>query len=181
MGELTDISTYMAYVLRHNPSAAGITLDKNGWAEVDAFIEGVSKTHPMTLELLEQLVACDDKGRYAFSADKTRIRANQGHSIPVDVELKEVTPPSFLYHGTAEESVASIEREGLKPMSRLYVHLSDDYQTAVTVGARHGTPTVYTVDTHGMHADGYRFYLSANGVYLTDLVPPRYLKRLGEG
>ena len=168
---------YLSFVLRHKPEAAGITLDGHGWARVDELIAGVSRTHPLTMELLEEIVATDNKQRYSFNEDKTLIRANQGHSIPVDVELKEAVPPAVLYHGTGEKYVMSIDRLGLIPKSRLYVHLSADYDTAVTVGARHGTAFVYDVDTVNMIADGYKFLISENGVWLTESVPVKYLSK----
>lgn len=126
---------------------------------------------------MEKLVAEDEKGRYAFNDDKTLIRANQGHSIPVDVGLKEVQPPEVLWHGTGEKYVASIDREGLISKSRLYVHLSADFQTALKVGSRHGKPVVYAVDARRMHEEGYVFFLSVNGVWLTQRVPMAYLKK----
>lgn len=173
--QLTKLSRYISLLLRHHPEAAGITLDSHGWADVDELIEGVNKTRPLTRAVLEQIVATDEKQRYAFNADKTRIRANQGHSIPVDVELEERKPPQLLWHGTADRFTASIDRQGLVSGTRLYVHLSPDRETALRVGARHGHPVVYQVDTAAMHRDGYLFYLSANHVWLTRSVPPQYL------
>ena len=131
----------------------------------------------MTYDLLCEIVRTDEKMRYSFSEDKKRIRANQGHSIHVDVELTRCRPP-MLYHGTAEKYVDSIEEIGLIPKTRLYVHLSGDYDTAVKVGTRHGAPVVYLVDAPGMYLDGYEFYLSVNGVWLTKSVPKKYLKRI---
>ena len=125
---------------------------------------------------LEEIVSTDNKQRYSFNEDKTLIRANQGHSIPVDVELEEVTPPDILYHGTGEKFVSSINKLGLIPKSRLYVHLSKDIDTAKNVGKRHGNPIIYSVDCKKMIADGYKFYLSVNGVWLTKEVPIKYLK-----
>ena len=162
-------------ILRHKPEEIGITLDEHGWADVQALIDGVNQTHPLTMELLEEIVRTDEKQRYSFNEDHTLIRANQGHSIPVDVELKETAPPAILYHGTREKYTASIDQIGLIPKSRLYVHLSADRETAVTVGKRHGKPVVYTVDAASMHADGYPFFLSVNGVWLTKEVPVEYL------
>ena len=174
---LRKISTFLSFVLRHKPESIGIKLDGNGWAKVNELIAGVQKKHPeMNMELLERIVAEDDKMRYSFSADKTLIRANQGHSVQVDVELDELEPP-ILYHGTGEKYVESIDRMGLISKSRLYVHLSSDTETAYKVGIRHGTPVIYTVDAPKMYKDGYKFYRSANGVWLTDRVPPEYLKR----
>lgn len=163
-------------ILRHKPEVIGITLDRHGWADVAALIEGVNKTHPLDMETLEQIVAEDEKQRYSFNEDKTRIRANQGHSVPVDVELEEKEPPEILYHGTGEKYVDSIRQQGLIPKSRLYVHLSSDIPTAVSVGKRHGTPIVYQVKSRDMYKDGYRFFLSVNGVWLTKEVPVCYLE-----
>lgn len=173
--DLTRTSRYISLVLRHKPEAAGITLDEHGWADVDELISGVSKTHPLTMEPLEEIVRTDEKQRYSFNADRTLIRANQGHSIPVDVELPRLEPPALLYHGTGRKYVQSIDRQGLLPKSRLYVHLSADKDTAMKVGRRHGEPVVYTVQAGRMSADGYPFYRSVNGVWLTKEVPAGYL------
>ena len=126
---------------------------------------------------MEGIVRTDNKQRYSFNADKTKIRANQGHSIPVDVELSEREPPKILWHGTGEKYVASIDAQGLLPKSRLYVHLSGDFDTAVSVGKRHGRAVVYQVESGRMQRDGYRFYLSQNGVWLTKRVPAEYLRK----
>ena len=142
---LTDTSKFLSLVLRHKPDTIGISLDEHGWANVSELIESISKTRPFDMEMLEKIVQTDNKQRYSFNEDKTLIRANQGHSIPVDVELEKKTPPEFLYHGTGEKSVASIDKEGLLSKSRLYVHLSKDTETAVKVGSRHGKPVVYRV------------------------------------
>lgn len=174
----TATSRYIALILRHKPEVIGITLDEHGWAHVDELIEGVGRTHPIDMEMLEEIVRTDDKQRYAFNDDKTLIRANQGHSVEVEVELKEAVPPCILYHGTAEKFVSSINHSGLISKTRLYVHLSQTSETALTVGARHGKPVIFEVDAARMHADGYRFYLSANGVWLTKSVPIKYLKML---
>lgn len=172
-----DTSKYISLILRHKPEVINITLDEHGWANVDELIKGVSKTHPIDFEMLEEIVASDEKQRYSFNEDKTLIRANQGHSIPVDVELEEVEPPEILYHGTGEKYVSSIDKEGLLPMSRLYVHLSSDMDTAIKVGKRHGRPVIYQVFSHNMAKDGYTFYRSVNGVWLTKEVPVKYLKK----
>jgi putative RNA 2'-phosphotransferase len=174
---LNDTSKFIALILRHKPEAIGITLDEHGWANVDELIGGIAKTRPFTMEMLEEIVSTDEKMRYSFNEDKTLIRANQGHSISVDVELEEKEPPKYLYHGTGEKYVSSIEENGLLPKSRLYVHLSSDYSTAEKVGARHGKPAVYKIRADEMFRDGYKFYLSVNGVWLTEKVPPRYFKR----
>lgn len=174
---LTETSRYIALILRHKPETIDIKLDEHGWARVDELIKGVSKTHPLTMEMLEKIVEIDDKQRFAFNEDKTLIRANQGHSVSVDVQLKEAVPPKILYHGTAEKYVASIDQSGLISKARLYVHLSETVETATKVGARHGKPVIYTVDTERMIADGFEFYLSVNGVWLTKRVPLEYLEK----
>lgn len=176
---LQNTSKYISLILRHKPEVIGITLDEHGWANVDELIAGVSKTHPLTTELLEEIVRTDEKQRYSFNEDHTLIRANQGHSIPVDVGLPEMVPPALLYHGTGEKYVASIDAQGLLPKSRLYVHLSPDVETARKVGARHGRPVIYTVDADAMYRDGHVFYRSVNGVWLTKSVPARYLQKIG--
>ena len=174
---LTQTSRYISLILRHKPETIGITLDEHGWANVDELIAGISRTHPLTLELLQEIVRTDEKQRYSFNEDKTLIRANQGHSIPVDVELPELEPPAILYHGTGQKYVESIDRQGLLPKSRLYVHLSTDKDTAVKVGKRHGVPVIYTIQAGKMFADGYLFYCSVNGVWLTKKVPIEYLTK----
>ena len=176
--DYTETSKYISLILRHKPQVIGITLDEHGWANVDELIEGVSKTHPLTKESLEQIVAEDNKQRYSFNEDRTLIRANQGHSIPVDVELPETVPPEILYHGTAEKFEADIDRMGLISKSRLYVHLSGDVNTAVNVGKRHGKPVIYEVSSGKMHRDGIVFYRSVNGVWLTKSVSVEYLKKI---
>lgn len=174
---LRDTSKFISLILRHKPEEIGISLDEHGWANVNELISGIAKTQPFTMEMLEEIVSTDDKGRYSFNEDKTLIRANQGHSIPVDVELEQVTPPEHLYHGTGEKYVSSIEAQGLIPKSRLYVHLSPDYATAEKVGSRHGKPVVYRISAEQMANDGYLFYKSVNGVWLTKEVPAKYLER----
>lgn len=172
---LTDTSRFMSLILRHKPETIGISLDEHGWADVGELIAGIAKTHEFNMDILEQIVRTDEKQRYSFNEDKTLIRANQGHSIPVDVELDEAKPPAELWHGTGEKYVASIDIQGLIPKSRLYVHLSKDKDTAVKVGQRHGKPVLYIVKAGEMYRDGYRFYLSKNGVWLTKKVPAEYL------
>ena len=175
--KMKKMSVFLSLVLRHQPDAAGITLDEHGWADVEALIEGFQKTgRPLDLEMLKEIVRTDEKGRYSMSEDGTLIRANQGHSIPVDVELKETRPPKVLFHGTAERFLPTIMTQGLKSMSRLYVHLSADYDTAVKVGKRHGKTVVLSVDAESMARDGAVFYLSENGVWLTGPVDSRYLE-----
>ena len=174
---IIETSKYISLILRHKPEAAGVTLDEHGWANVGELIAGVCKTHPLDMETLEEIVRTDPKGRYSFNEDHTLIRANQGHSVPVDVELPEKQPPEILFHGTGEKYVSSILATGLVPGSRLYVHLSADRLTARKVGARHGRPVIFSVDTLRMAADGFKFFLSVNGVWLTKRVPPEYLTK----
>lgn len=173
---LTKVSKYLALILRHKPEEVGISLDDHGWANVQELIEGVNKTHRLNMEMLEEIVETDSKQRYSFNEDKTKIRANQGHSVNVDVELEEVKPPEYLWHGTGEKYINSIKEIGLVKKSRLYVHLSGDYETAVLVGKRHGKPVVFYVKSGQMYTDGYKFFKSKNGVYLTDFVPVEYLE-----
>ena len=181
MSKRDHLSIFISLLLRHKPQAAGIELDEHGWADVDELIAGINSTgRQITREILEEIVASDSKQRYSLDADHRLIRANQGHSIPVDVELKEKNPPEILYHGTAEKFLENIFKKGLMPMNRLYVHLSPDVETAEKVGRRHGEPVIYLVDAGQMHRDGSLFYLSANGVWLTKTVPAPYLKRLEE-
>ncbi|NUP01579.1 MAG: RNA 2'-phosphotransferase [Nonomuraea sp.] len=169
------ISKYLARHLRHDPRRIGLTLDAAGWVPVDDLLDAAAAHgFPITPEELRQVVAANDKRRYAI--EDGRIRASQGHSVPVELGLTAVEPPAFLYHGTVARNVAAIRREGLRPMSRHHVHLSPDRETAVRVGARRGVPVVLVVGAADMHAAGHHFLLSANGVWLADHVPPGYLR-----
>ena len=170
--DLIKISRYISLILRHKPEAIGITLNEHGWANVNELIKGIN----INMETLEHIVATDDKQRYSFNEDKTLIRANQGHSIPVDVELEEIQPPKYLYHGTGKKYKDSIIEDGLIPKSRLYVHLSSDINTAINVGKRHGDVIVFRINALKMCNDGYKFYVSKNGVWLTKHVPTVYLE-----
>lgn len=186
MGKDQDVrlGRFISLVLRHQPDAAGITLDEHGWADVEELLAGVNRTgRTIDRETLERIVRENDKQRYSFSPDHKRLRANQGHSIPVDVELKEALPPARLYHGTAKRFLDGIYAEGIKKGERQYVHLSEDYDTAVKVGVRHGSPAVLVLDAAAMAADGVTFYRSENGVWLCDYVPTRYIleARCSEG
>ena len=173
-----DTSRFIALILRHKPEVIGITLDEHGWANVNELIEGVAKSRPFDMDMLEGIVATDNKGRYTFNEDNTLIRANQGHSIPVDVELAKISPPEMLYHGSALKYEESIDEQGLISKTRLYVHLSKDYDTEVKVGSRHGKPVIYKVLSGKMDEDGYDFFLSKNNVWLTDYVPVEYLVKI---
>lgn len=172
------LGRYLCKILRNKPGIIGITLDEHGWADVDELIAGVRLTQPLDMAALEELVHTDPKQRYSFNESHRLIRANQGHSIPVDVQPARVTPPEQLWHGTAASSVDSILQQGILRMGRLHVHLSADWDTARQVGIRHGRPCVLCVHTGRMARDGYSFYLSANNVWLTDFVPPQYVERV---
>ena len=174
---LTKVSRYVSLILRHKPETIGISLDEHGWANVDELIKGISKEYPINIDILEEIVRTDEKQRYSFNEGHTLIRANQGHSIPVDVELEEVRPPEYLYHGTGVKYVESIRKDGLIPKNRLYVHLSEDKETATNVGKRHGKPFIYRVCSGKMYRDGFIFYKSKNGIWLTKNVPIEYLER----
>ena len=178
--DLTKISKYISLILRHKPEVIGMQLDANGWVNVEELLAGIGSKYPINFKILEEIVRTDNKQRYSFNEDKTKIRANQGHSIQVDVGLSAMEPPEILYHGTAERFSASIEEKGLLPGNRLYVHLSSDTETAEKVGRRHGKPVIYLVNAGQMRQDGYIFFQSANGVWLTKMVPAQYLKRLVE-
>ena len=176
-----DTSKFISLILRHKPEAIGITLDEHGWANVEDLLDGMNRAGTaIDIELLQKIVAEDEKRRYSFNEDMTLIRANQGHSIPVDVELEEIAPPDILYHGTGEKYVDSIDAQGLIPKSRLYVHLSGDKDTAVKVGQRHGKPVVYVIESGKMYKDGFKFFRSVNGVWLTKEVSVRYMKKFVE-
>ena len=174
--DLQKVSKFVSLILRHRPEVIGITLDEHGWADVQELLRGVSRTRPLTAGELEEIVRTDSKQRYSFNEDHTLIRANQGHSVPVDAELPQAEPPAELWHGTGVKSVASIRAQGLLPGARLYVHLSADRETAVQVGRRHGLPFVFRVAAGRMAADGYTFFRSVNGVWLTKHVPAAYLE-----
>lgn len=175
--QLTKMSKFLSLVLRHQPDAAGITVDAHGWADVRALLQGMKTAgFPCDAETLAGIVASDEKQRYSFNADRTKIRANQGHSFPVDLELAPVMPPETLWHGTATRFLDSIMQEGLKPMSRQYVHLSPDAETAYRVAVRHGRPVILLIEAKQMTEAGYVFYRSENGVWLTEAVPPQFIR-----
>ena len=169
-------SKFLSLVLRHRPERVGIDLDANGWADVAALLEGMRAAgHPLTRSALAEIVASDAKGRYAFNADGSQIRAVQGHSRAVDLQLDPATPPDLLYHGTVDRFLPSIRERGLLPGTRQHVHLSADRDTATQVGRRRGSPVVLTIDAAAMSAAGHRFHVSANGVWLTDRVPVAFV------
>jgi putative RNA 2'-phosphotransferase len=176
-GERVRISKFLARHLRHRPAAIGLELDRAGWVDVEALLAAAARHGlPLTREQLDEVVAGNDKQRYAFDASATRIRASQGHTVPVDLGLPPVQPPPVLYHGTVARSLAAILREGLRPMERHAVHLSPDAETARRVGARRGRPVILTVDAAGMARAGHEFTMSENRVWLTAWVPPGFLR-----
>jgi putative RNA 2'-phosphotransferase len=176
------LSKFLSQHLRHAPAARGITLDAAGWTEIDALLAACrARGVGLDRATLEALVATSDKQRFAIDPAGRRIRANQGHSVPVDLGLPALPPPPVLYHGTPARLVATLLGEGLRPMGRHAVHLSAAVDTAVAVGARRGRPAVLAVDAAGMAAAGHRFTRSANGVWLVAAVPPEFLSRASPG
>ncbi|MES2036718.1 MAG: RNA 2'-phosphotransferase [Pseudomonadota bacterium] len=174
-----DFSKFLSYVLRHQPDSIGIALDAQGWTEIAALMGQAAKHGKrFKLEDLHEAVRTSDKQRFAISDDGLRIRANQGHSVAVDLALPVTVPPDVLYHGTASRFIASIMKDGLRAGSRHHVHLSANTTTARTVGARHGAPVILQVMAKQMHEDGIQFFVSANGVWLCDSVLPKYLIRM---
>ena len=176
---IVGLSKFISLILRHKPEKVGIKLDEHGWADVNDLIKGIQKSgKQFNLELLEKVVAENDKQRFSFNENKTKIRANQGHTKKVDVELERKVPPKILYHGTLASNSASINSKGLLKMKRLYVHLSSDFETARKVAERrHGDSIIYKINAEAMNRDGYKFFQSVNGVWLTEHVPPNYLMK----
>lgn len=176
-GRIAEISKFLSFVLRHQPQAIGITLDSQGWVAVDELLSAAAR-HGKSISRaqLEEVVATNDKRRFALSNDGVRIRANQGHSVEVDLALTPLAPPELLYHGTVERFLESIRVQGLLRGERHHVHLSPDRETAQRVGQRRGRPVVLVVEAGRMHRDGHVFRRSENGVWLADAVPPEYLR-----
>ncbi|MFF2039696.1 RNA 2'-phosphotransferase [Kitasatospora sp. NPDC058170] len=169
-------SKMLSRILRHDPGRVGITLDPAGWVRVDVLLAALAaKGGRLTRAELDHVVETNNKRRFAYSEDGLSIRASQGHTVAVDLGLAAAEPPAVLFHGTATRNLDAIFREGLRPMARQDVHLSADTGTAVRVGSRHGRPVVLAVDAAAMAAAGHEFRVSANGVWLTDAVPPEYL------
>ncbi|AZA72474.1 RNA 2'-phosphotransferase [Chryseobacterium indoltheticum] len=171
-------SKFLSYVLRHHPEIIGLHLDENGWADVDELItKSTNDSQGFTFEELDEIVQTNDKKRFIFNEDKTRIRANQGHSIDINLALIPQQPPEFLYHGTAQRNIESILEKGIEKRNRQHVHLSQDIETATKVGMRHGKPIILTINTEKMFDDGIEFYLSENNVWLTDFVDIKYISQ----
>lgn len=175
---LTNLSKFISLILRHSPQTIGLALDPDGWVDTQALLAGISKTgkYQITMPILEEIVRTDQKQRYDFNEDHSRIRANYGHSIPVKIIYPEKEPPEFLYHGTAERFADSIREKGILPMNRQYVHLSIDIETASVVGTRHGKLYIFRIPAREMHLKGYRFYQAPNGIWLADSIPPNFLQ-----
>lgn len=169
-----DTSKFLSYVLRHKPDAIDLTLDPEGWADIKELI--AKADIPLDLATLHEVVATSDNKRFVISDDGQSIRANQGHSVAVDLGLEPIEPPEFLYHGTASRFVDSIKAQGLLPQNRQYVHLSEDHDTAINVGQRHGKPVVLTIPARQMYQRGHQFFQAKNGVWLTNTVQPPFLK-----
>lgn len=177
--ENTRLSKLLSYVLRHNPSAIGIVLDENGWTELDTLLAKLAEKGEMVdSKLLQYMVASNAKQRFDFSEDGLKIRASQGHSVEVQLDYKQQQPPAILFHGTPERFVANILQDGLQKMRRHHVHLSADVETAKKVGLRRGKPVILKVDAEAMAKQGYSFYISDNGVWLTDAVAPQFISAL---
>ena len=172
----TKISRFLSLILRHSPETIDLQLDEHGWADVQELIsKSAENGRRFSHEELEEILTTNDKQRFSFNEDKTKIRASQGHSVEVELQLEEKTPPEFLYHGTVERFLPNINSQGLKKMNRHHVHLSQDRTTAEKVGDRRGTALILTVRSREMKEAGFAIYLSANGVWLTDHVPVDYI------
>lgn len=177
----TATSKFLSYVLRHAPESIGLTLDPHGWADIGELLTRArSAGQALDRATLDEVVATSEKKRFTISADGSRIRAAQGHSVTVELGIEPTTPPPVLFHGTAVGNLDAVLAEGLRPGRRQQVHLSADETTATKVGQRHGRPVVLRVDAAGMHANGQPFWRADNGVWLTDHVPPTFLPRIAE-
>ena len=171
-----DTSRFLSLVLRHRPDKIGITLDPDGWTRVDALLAALARAgKPVDRQMLDRVVATNNKKRFALSEDGERIRASQGHSVQVELGYEPATPPAELFHGTVDRFLGAIRSEGLRPMKRHHVHLSADLATASNVGSRRGDAVVLTVRAADMRLAGHIFFVSANGVWLTDSVPPAFI------
>jgi putative RNA 2'-phosphotransferase len=175
MSKIDKLGKELAYLLRHCPEAKNLTMDAHGWVKIEELITNAPE---FTSENLKEIVSTDKKGRYSISSDGLYIRANQGHSVNVDLELVPINPPTTLYHGTVEKFLPSIFKNGLLKQERHHVHMSSDIDTAINVGKRRGVPVVLGIDAEKMVSDGFVFYCSDNGVWLTEKVPAEYLTRV---
>lgn len=179
MSDFVKMGKYISLILRHKPEIINLKIDEHGWANVDDLLKGINNSgRYISKEMLNMIVETNNKKRYQYNNDHTKIRANQGHSIRVDVELHEKVPPDVLYHGTAQEYLDKIRKSGIRKMKRLYVHLSRDIETAMKVGKRHGQPIILVINTKAMINDGYKFYYSNNGVWLCDDIAYSYIEEV---
>lgn len=170
------ISKFISLVLRHKPEIIDLELDENGWAETDLLIQGINNAnYPIDILILKDIVKSSDKQRFKFNEDYSKIRANQGHSVNIDLKLDKKMPPEILFHGTALKNLDSIKQKGLLKQVRHHVHLSSDIETARKVGMRYGKPIVLHIESGKMNKDGIEFYISENGVWLTEKVDPKYI------
>ena len=177
--KLVGTSKFLSLILRHRPDTIGVTLNDNGWVSVQDLIDAANANgYNISRELLDEVVFTNDKQRFSYSHDRQMIRANQGHSVHINLELESIDPPDVLYHGTVKRFLNSIIASGLQKMKRQHVHLSATIETAINVGKRRGKPVVLSVNSGEMNHDGYKFFLSRNGVWLTDTVPHKYISIL---
>lgn len=175
--EIKRKSKFLSLILRHNPQLIQLELDKNGWVNVEDLLIKSKRKINLTIDELEIVVKTNKKKRFSFNEEKTKIRANQGHSLKnIDLEFKAVKPPQFLYHGTVAKFMQSIKENGLQKMSRQHVHLSSEKETAINVGSRRGKAVILSIRALEMHHNGFELYLSDNGVWLTDKVPTEYIE-----
>lgn len=174
-----DLSKFLSLLLRHKPETINLKLDRNGWADLDELISKLKADGKKTsLEHIQEMVESNNKQRFKLDLKNNRIRANQGHSIPIDMEFEPIKPPQFLYHGTAKRNIPSIQKLGIQKQDRQHVHLSPDLKTAEIVGKRHGKPVIFVVDSEAMFEKGFDFFLSENGVWLTGEVPSEFFKEI---
>lgn len=175
------VSKFLSYHLRHHPEELGLELEPGGWVNLEILLTAAQNYNfPLTLEELKEVVKNSEKQRFSFNSDQTKMRANQGHSVEVDLQLNPVIPPDILYHGTGKQLIEPILAQGLQKMTRHHVHLSADVETATKVGQRKGKPLILVINAQAMHEAGYQFYCADNGVWLVDSVPPEYLKIAGK-
>ena len=174
--DIKQKSKFLSLVLRHKPEVIDLTLDENGWADIKELITKASaKDVILSQEIIKVVIETNDKQRFTYNDVKSKIRANQGHSIKIDIDLESVEPPSLLYHGTAKRNIDSILEKGIDKRNRQHVHLSNEIETAKNVGSRHGKPIILIIDASQMHRDGIKFYLSKNKVWLTEFVDAKYI------
>jgi putative RNA 2'-phosphotransferase len=178
MENMVQLSKFLSLVLRHKPELIHLNMDSNGWVDISELINNANKYSHMHLnnEIIKDIVKNNDKQRFIIDNENNKIRANQGHSIKIDLKLDPQIPPDELYHGTATRFLELIKKDGIKPMSRQYVHLSMTVEIAKTVGKRHGEPMILIINTKAMYENGYKFYLSENKIWLVEYIPKEYIK-----